>query len=80
MSSAESAAAKVNKISEQVALKLGQLEVNLKEFCGKKGTGANDEKKYFVYDVRCVYGNSRSFLNRGVCNPTDTLRVYRPMR
>ena len=52
MSSAESAAAKVNKISEQVALKLEQLEFNLKEFGGKKDIDANDEKKYFVYDVR----------------------------
>ena len=69
MSSAESAAAKVNKISEQVALKLGQLEVNLKEFCGKKGTGANDEKKYFVYDVRCVYGNSEVILESWSLQP-----------
>lgn len=69
MSSAESAAAKVNKISEQVALKLEQLEFNLKEFGGKKDIDANDEKKYFVYDVRCVYGNSEVILESWSLQP-----------
>ncbi len=58
MSSAESSAAKVGKISEQVELQLEQVEFNLKEFGGKRVAGADGEKKYFVYDVRCVVGFS----------------------
>jgi hypothetical protein len=69
VSSAESAAMKVNKISEQVALRLEQLESNLKEVGGKKVAGANGEKKYFVYDVRCVFGNSEVILESWSLQP-----------